>query len=83
MTIKSLSYIHNLLVNEEQKASLKLKWIREEWVQATDDFESGAISEENYRSLKGWKQKLSKPIYQCFVLRQNLFRIHVRGILLP
>lgn len=52
MTIKSLSYIHNLLVNEEQKASLKLKWIREEWVQATDDFESGAISEENYRSMK-------------------------------
>lgn len=52
MTIKTLSYIHNLLVNAEQSAALKVSWMRDEMNQAQDDFDLGAIPEGKYRSIK-------------------------------
>lgn len=52
MTIKTLSYIHNLLVNDEQKASLKKKWMWDELCHAERDYDEGAISKERYLSFQ-------------------------------
>lgn len=52
MTIKTLEYIHNLLINAEQSAELKVSWMRDEFTQAADDFENGIIAESKYRDIK-------------------------------
>lgn len=52
MDIKTLCYIHNLLINNENKSALKLKWIREEFNSKADDFEQELISKSEYESIK-------------------------------
>ena len=52
MTIKTLSYIHNLLINAEASAAIKLKWTRDTFNQAADDYDAGAISKSRYESAK-------------------------------
>lgn len=45
MTIKTLSFIHDLLVEEERKALRVSDWLYEIYAKARDDFEDGKIPE--------------------------------------
>lgn len=60
MTIKTLSYIHNLLINAESSAALKRKWAREAFNQATDDYENDVISRSQLDSAEADYDRLYK-----------------------
>lgn len=52
MTIKTLSYIHGLLIEAESKSELKAKWIRETYYQIADEYERGEARKDDYESIK-------------------------------
>ena len=58
MTIKTLSYIHNLLINAEASAALKLKWHNEDYHQAIDDYKEKIISKSKYEEVKAVHDQL-------------------------
>ena len=50
MTIKTLSFIHDLLVEEERRALRVSDWLYDIYAKARDDFEDGKISESEVKS---------------------------------
>ena len=59
MTYKTLSYIHNLLVNAEQKADCKMRWFYEcDYCPAADAFSAGSIAKSRFDEIKKQYEEL-------------------------
>ena len=52
MTVKTLTYIHSLLIKEEANAQLKVKWIRDIYYAAETALENGEGSQSDVESKK-------------------------------
>ena len=57
MTYKTMSFIHNLLVNKEQVTALKLQQAREDFYQAEEDFNTGAITKREFQTAEEDKER--------------------------
>lgn len=67
MTYKTLSYIHNLLVNAEQKADCKMRWFYEcDYCPAKDDFSAGSITKSRFEEIKTQYEELRKEYYAAY-----------------
>lgn len=59
MTFKTLSYIHNCLINAENSARLKLKWFDEsDYLPALDDLDDNLISKFRFEEIKAQRDQL-------------------------
>ena len=58
MTYKTLSYIHNLLVNAEQSASLKVKWQYETFCEKRDLYDDRLINKGEFESCEREREQL-------------------------
>ena len=59
MTIKTLSFIHDLLVNEEHSAALKLKWYHEsDYSPAIDMYKEKSMTKARYEEIKAKHDEL-------------------------
>ena len=52
MTIKTLCYIHNLLIDAESKSELKAKWLYETYDQIASEYERGEARKVDYEAIK-------------------------------
>lgn len=67
MTFKTLSYIHNLLINAENSARLKLKWFDEsDYFPAQDDFDEKLISRSRFEEIKAQHDQLREEHRAAF-----------------
>ena len=58
MTYKTLSFIHNLLVNVVHTAALKVKWQPEDYNEKYDLFARGIITENDFNESKATREEL-------------------------
>lgn len=67
MTIKTLAYIHSLLINAEHSAALKLKWHNEsDYYQAIEDYKEKAITKSQYEEIKEIHNQLYEEHRKAF-----------------